>query len=67
MRQPNSKTIIVGLIMLLVCSLILNYLQDQQVNRLMNEIESLEYVQEALSDHIDDLEVTRDSLEYEAM
>lgn len=67
MRQPNSKTIIVGLIMLLVCSLILNYLQDQQVDRLMNEIESLEYVQGALSDHIDDLEAVRDSLEYEAM
>lgn len=67
MRQPNSKTIIVGLMMLLVCSLILNYLQDQQVDRLMNEIESLEYVQGALSDHIDDLEAVRDSLEYEAM
>lgn len=41
---------------LLAWSIILNWLQGNQVSRLMKEVEEMEYIQSALSSHIEELE-----------
>ncbi len=56
MKQQKQKVVITLLLILLVWSLILNWLQGNQVSRLMKEINEMEYVQSVLSSHIEELE-----------
>ena len=56
MKQQTQKVVITLLLILLVWSLILNWLQGNQVSRLMKEMNEMEYVQSVLSSHIEELE-----------
>lgn len=56
MKQQKQKVVITLLLILLVWSLILNWLQGNQVSRLMKEMNEMEYVQSVLSSHIEELE-----------
>lgn len=56
MKQQKQKVVITLLLILLVWSLILNWLQGNQVSRLMNEMRDMEYIQSVLSSHIEELE-----------
>ena len=56
MKQKNQKFLICILLALLAWSIILNWLQGNQVSRLMKEVEEMEYIQSALSSHIEELE-----------
>lgn len=56
MKQQKQKVVITLLLILLVWSLILNWLQGNQVSRLMKEMDEMEYVQSVLSSHIEELE-----------
>ena len=47
---------IIGLIVLLACSILLNALQDIHINRLAQQIQNLEYAQQVMTSHIDSLE-----------
>lgn len=56
MKQQKQNVLIVVLLLALTWSIILNWLQGEQVSRLMKEMEEMEYVQTALSSQIDELE-----------
>lgn len=56
MKQQKQNVLIVVLLLALTWSIILNWLQGEQVSRLMKEIEEMEYVQTVLSSQIDELE-----------
>lgn len=56
MKQQNQDFIILFLIFILVVSIIINCVQGNRINSLMNEVADMEYIQSALSDHIDELE-----------
>lgn len=45
-----------ALLFVLFCSLFLNYLQNNQISKLAEQVENLEYIQSVMSSHIDDLE-----------
>lgn len=60
MKQPSKDAWIWGLIILLLCSMVLNILQDKHISRLAEKIENLEYIQSAMSDHIEFLERNSD-------
>ena len=48
------------LVLALIWSIIINLLQSAQVDRLMNQVEDLEYLQTVLTSHIDELEGNED-------
>lgn len=56
MKQQKQNVLIVVLLLALTWSIILNWLQGEQVSRLMKEMEKMEYVQTVLSSQIDELE-----------
>lgn len=56
MKEKKQNLLIVLLLILLAFSLVLNWLQGEQVSRLMNEMRDMEYIQSALSVHIEELE-----------
>ena len=56
MKKKKQNLLIVLLLILLAFSLVLNWLQGDQVSRLMNEVRDLEYMQSVLSSHIEELE-----------
>ena len=56
MKQQKQNVLIVVLLLALTWSIILNWLQGEQVSRLMKEMEEMEYVQTVLSSQIDGLE-----------
>ena len=56
MKQQKKDVLIVVLLLILVWSIILNWLQGNQVSRLMKEAEDMEQIQVALSSHIEELE-----------
>lgn len=56
MKQQKQNVLIVVLLLALTWSIILNWLQGEQVSRLMKEMEEMEYVQTAPSSQIDELE-----------
>lgn len=56
MKQQKQNVLIVVLLLALTWSIILNWLQGEQVSRLMKEMEEMEYVQTVLSSQIDELE-----------
>lgn len=56
MKEKKQDLFIVLLLILLAFSLVLNWLQGEQVSRLMNEMRDMEYIQSALSSHIEELE-----------
>lgn len=56
MKEKKQDLLIVLLLILLAFSLILNWLQGEQVSRLMNEMRDMEYIQSVLSSHIEELE-----------
>lgn len=56
MKQDNQNFIIAVLLILLGISIILNFLQGNQVERLMQEVQDLEYVQSVMSSQIQSLE-----------
>ena len=56
MKEKKQDLLIVLLLILLAFSLVLNWLQGEQVSRLMNEMKDMEYIQSALSSHIVELE-----------
>lgn len=56
MKQQKQKVVITLLLILLAWSIILNWLQDNQVSRLMEEMKEMEYTQSVLSSHIEELE-----------
>lgn len=56
MKQQKQNVLIVVLLLTLTWSIILNWLQGEQVSRLMKEMEEMEYVQTVLSSQIDELE-----------
>lgn len=56
MKQQKQNVLIVVLLLALTWSIILNWLQGEQVSRLMKEMEEREYVQTVLSSQIDELE-----------
>ena len=65
MKQKKQNVLIALLLILLAWSIILNWLQGEQVGRLMREIEDMEHVQSALSSHIEELE-SMEGVEYES-
>ena len=56
MKQQKQNVLIVVLLLALTWSIILNWLQGEQVSRLMKEMQEMEYVQTVLSSQIDELE-----------
>lgn len=56
MKQQKQNVLIVVLLLALTWSIILNWLQGEQVSRLMKEMEEMKYVQTVLSSQIDELE-----------
>lgn len=56
MKQSKQNILIGVLILLLGFSIVLNWLQGNQVDRLMKEIDNMEYSQAVLSAHIEELE-----------
>ena len=56
MKQSKQNILIGVLILLLGFSIVLNWMQGNQVNRLMEEIDNMEYSQAVLSAHIEELE-----------
>ena len=56
MKQENKDIAIVALMALLILSVILNWLQSEQSDRLIEQIEAMEYYQQVLSSHVDELE-----------
>lgn len=56
MKEKKQNLLIVLLLILLAFSLVLNWLQGEQVSRLMNEMRDMEYIQSVLSSHIEELE-----------
>lgn len=56
MKQQKQNVLIVVLLLALTWSIILNWLQGNQVSRLMKEMNEMEYVQSVLSSHIEELE-----------
>lgn len=61
MKKENIDVTI--LIILLIASVILNIVQDRQVDRLMEEVKNLEYVQEMMSAELHGTD-TSDNLSY---
>lgn len=58
MKQQKQNFVIALLLILLAWSIVLNWLQGNQVSRLMKEMEEMEYTQSVLSSHIEELERT---------
>lgn len=56
MKRQKQNFVIALLLMLLAWSIVLNWLQGNQVSRLMKEMEEMEYTQSVLSSHIEELE-----------
>lgn len=56
MKEKKQNLLIVFLLIALAFSLLLNWLQGEQVSRLVDEMRDMEYVQSALSSHIEELE-----------
>lgn len=56
MKQHKKDFLIVFLVLALLWSLFLNWLQSKQVDRLMEEVKNMEYLQTVLTSHIDELE-----------
>ena len=56
MKEKKQNLLIVLLLILLAISLVLNWLQGEQVSRLMNEMRDREYILSVLSSHIEELE-----------
>lgn len=54
MKEKKQNLLIVLLLILLAFSLLLNWLQGEQVSRLMNEMRDMEYIQSVLSSHIEE-------------
>lgn len=64
MKKENIDVTISILIILLIASGILNIVQDRQIDRLIDEVKSLEYTQEIMSAELHDME-NSDSLSYD--
>lgn len=60
MKQSKQNILIGVLILLLGFSMALNWMQGNQVDRLMKEIDDMEYSQAVLSAHIEELEHMKD-------
>lgn len=56
MKQENKNPIILALFILLLLSVIFNWMQMERSDRLSEQIEEMEYYQQVLSSHVDDLE-----------
>ena len=56
MKQQKKNLLIVVLMLALVWSIVLNWLQSEQVDRLMSEIEDMEYLQTELTSYFNELE-----------
>lgn len=56
MKQEKKDWLIVALVFALAWSIILNWLQGEQVDQLMKEVEDMEYLQSVLTSHINELE-----------
>lgn len=63
MKQQKKNLMIALLVLALIWSIIINLLQSAQVDRLMNQVEDLEYLQTVLTSHIDELEGNEDANE----
>ena len=61
MKQQKKDLLIVFLVLALLWSLLLNWLQSEQVGRLMEEVEDMEYLQTVLTSHINGLEGNKES------
>lgn len=60
MKQQRENLLIGALILLLAISMLLNWLQGNQVTKLMEQVSEMEYTQSMLSSHIEELETTED-------
>lgn len=60
MKPRKQNLIIASLLLLLIWSITLNLLQGEQVDRLMKEMEDMEYVQSVLSAQLQELEGQED-------
>lgn len=60
MKRQKKDLMIALLVLALIWSIIINLLQSAQVDRLMNQVEDLEYLQTVLTSHIDELEGNED-------
>lgn len=56
MKQQKQNVLIAVLILALVLSITLNWLQSDQLSNLMERVEDMEYAQSVLSSQIDELE-----------
>lgn len=56
MKQKNKDLLIVVLVLVLVWSVLLNWFQDEQVDRLMKQVEDMEYLQTVLTSQVEELE-----------
>ena len=61
MKQSKQNILIGVLILLLGFSMALNWMQGNQVDKLMKEIDEMEYSQTVLSAHIEELEHLEDA------
>ena len=55
-QQQKLSVLIAALLLCLAWSIALNFMYDDQVDRLMDELKDMEYTQRVLSDHIQELE-----------
>lgn len=56
MKQENKDILITTLLVLLIFSVILNWLQCKQSDRLIEQIQEMEYYQSVISSQVDALE-----------
>lgn len=64
MKQKKQNVLIVFLLLALAWSIALNWYQGNQVNRLMEEVDNMEYTQSILSSQIQEME-NEEGNEYE--
>lgn len=63
MKPRKQNLIIAVLLMLLIWSVILNFLQGEQIEKLMKEVKNMEYTQSIISSQIQQLE-DQEGVEY---
>lgn len=61
MKQRKQNTLTWGLLIFLILSLLLNWVQTNHIEQLRKEVDDMEYLQTILTDHINDLEALKES------
>ena len=60
MKQEKKDLLIVVLVLALAWSIILNWLQGEQVDRLTKQVDDMEYLQTVLTSQAEELECDKD-------